>query len=619
MCENTTLRYFDTRLPSVIQVDASLKGLGAALLQEGQPVMLASKALTKSESNYANIERELLAVVFGVTRFHTFVYGSKFTVESDHQPLANIQHKSMGDTPSRLQRLMTKLQPYDYEIVYKPGREMVIADMLSRLNPQPGPEIDLEQTIYAVSFSSEKAIQLQDETNKDPEFHALKFVVLNGWPDSAKQLPRIIRHFWSCKDELVIDDGILLKGDRVMIPKSMRQEVLEKLHIGHQGTTKCQLQAKATVYWPGITKDIDELTRGCVTCNEYQNSQRYEPLMPHDIPTCPWEKIGIDLFHYENREYLLIVDYYSKCMFVQKMPTQCTSAAVIRAMKGVFGEHGIPMVVFSDNGSHFTSAEFRQFAEVWQFDHDTNSPYYSRSNGMAERFVQTVKDTLIKAKITGTDPDLALLALRTTPIDSHLPSPGELLSRRKLRSNLPQKLRNELIMRDEIRQRLEQRQDSQKYYHDAKGVRELPELIPGQHVSVQNQKTGHWEPCTVKEKCAEPQSYIVSTPNGGELRRNRSQLSDLSTHMPARKVVQFEHESLRTNTDSTHCDLSTKPVHVQGSNGEEPVINANPDVVNDCSNNSRNDRGRPPDSGSGERVSGRVNKSKRPQRLIETI
>ena len=183
-----TLTYFNTQEASVIQVDASAKGLGAVLLQNGKPGAFASKALTDTETRYANIERELLAVVFGCTRFHTYIYGKKFTVESDHKhdnPLQNIQHKSLANTPPRLQRMMLRIQPYECSINYKPGSEMVLADALSRLNPRPGPKIDLDQTIHMVKFSTQKANKLKEMVTQDVSLNALREIISVGWPDTV--------------------------------------------------------------------------------------------------------------------------------------------------------------------------------------------------------------------------------------------------------------------------------------------------------------------------------------------------------------------------------------------------------------------------------------------------
>ena len=131
VCKDTTLRYFDSRKPIVIQVDASQKGLGAALLQDGRPIAFTSKALTPMEQRYANIEREMLACVFGAEQFHTYVFGRSFTIESDHKPFEQINLKNLADTPARLQRMLLHLQNYNMKITYCPGREMLVADTLS--------------------------------------------------------------------------------------------------------------------------------------------------------------------------------------------------------------------------------------------------------------------------------------------------------------------------------------------------------------------------------------------------------------------------------------------------------------------------------------------------------
>ena len=527
ICADCTLTYFDPKKPTVLQVDASLKGLGAALIQQGKPVAYASKALTDAETRYANIERELLAVVFGCTRFHTYVYGSKFTVESDHKPLEVIQRKSLASTPPRLQRMMLRLQPYDCEIVYKPGREMLIADAMSRLNPSAGKQIDLDTAIYAVQFTTEKLNDLKVKTRQDPVLNPLMETIVNGWPQDPKQLPKCLRCFYSCKDELSVDDGIIIKGDRIFIPAVLQEETLNKIHNAHQGITKCQLRAKSCVYWTGINKDIEDMVNKCHICQEHQRSQAPEPLMPHDIPPRPWHTVGTDLFHFEGAEFLIIADYYAKFPIVRKLG-KTTSMAVITQMQQIFGEYGIPCTIISDNGPQYASEDFRKFAEDWGINHTTSSPRFPQSNGFIERTIQSVKATLKKARQAGTDVNMALLCLRSTPIDSKLPSPGELLNKRKLRNNLPVKIQNAEQNKAEVYERLSERQQKQKDYHDKHALpRELPPLVIGQHVTIQNQDTGRWTPAVVVAKCPEPRSYIVQTPNGTQLRRNRNHLRDI--------------------------------------------------------------------------------------------
>jgi hypothetical protein len=523
LSQEMTLTHFDPQAETTIQVDASMKGLGAALIQNNKPVAFASKALTDAESRYANIERELLAVVFGCTRFHTYVYGSKFKVESDHRPLEAIQKKNLANVPPRLQRLMLRLQPYDFEITYKPGKLMVLADTLSRYNPQEAPAISLDTTIHAVHFASGKLEMLQQETKNDELLSSLTRIIVDGWPEEARDLPKPLRQFWSSKESLSVDNGLVLRGESIFIPKKLQQDTLDKIHYAHQGIAKCQLRAKDAVYWPGITKDIENMVKSCQLCQEYQSTQAPEPMIPHDVPQRPWHTVGTDLFHHHGSEYLIIGDYYSKAFFVRRIPESPSAAIVIQLTKEVFQENGIPMKVISDNGPQYHSKEYQKFAADWEFNHVTSSPGFPQSNGFIEQTIRTVKSALKKAREAKTDPHLALLSLRTTPIDASLPSPAEVLNKRKMRDLLPKKIIGDGTSHkksEQIQEHLEERQQVQKRNHD-RGVKELPELDAGQKVYVQNLQSGRWEPGRVQERSGEPRSYVVSKDTGNTLRRNR--------------------------------------------------------------------------------------------------
>ena len=118
---NNTLAFYDPKKAISIKVDASNKGLGAALLQNDKPIAFASKALTKSQSNYSNIEREALGLVHGIQRYHTYLYGTRFTPFTDHKPPVDIWNKPLTAAPQRLQRLFLLLQGYDMDLQYRPG------------------------------------------------------------------------------------------------------------------------------------------------------------------------------------------------------------------------------------------------------------------------------------------------------------------------------------------------------------------------------------------------------------------------------------------------------------------------------------------------------------------
>lgn len=528
---DAALQYYDVNATTVLQVDASQRGLGAALMQvdsqgREKPIAYASKALSGPETRYANIERELLAVCFGVERFKTFLYGRRFKVITDHKPLPMILEKNLTAAPPRLQRMILRLQGYDFKLEYRPGSEMSLPDSLSRLpNPHNKEPLDLDVRVDLVQFSVDKLSDIRENTRLDPVLSELSELIVMGWPDSIKSVPTDLRGYWNYRDELSIEDGVILKGERVLIPECLRSGILQRLHTGHLGMEKTRLRARNAVYWPNIQADIDKMCKACETCQEFQPAQQRETLMPHDVPTGPWKVVGTDLFEFDGDNYLMIADYYSKFVFTRKLPIPSPSNVVIALTKQIFAEHGIPRRVISDNGPHFSSYAYKNFAETWEFEHVTSSPHYPRSNGFVERQIQTVKSIMKKCKRSGDDPELALLTLRTTPVDSKLPSPAELLYSRKIRANLPTHVHYHNPEHDQFGEQLVNRQLTQKYYNDLH-AKDHPPLYVGQKVTIRNPTTGHWIPSVVQSKCEEPRSYLVQSPNGGTVRRNRCQIRE---------------------------------------------------------------------------------------------
>ena len=188
------------------------------------------------------------------------------------------------------------------------------------------------------------------------------------------------------------------KGGRLLIPASLQQEILRKLHEGHLGILKTQLRARSCVFWPKVNDDIENWIGSCHICQTHQRRQFQEPMIPHEIPTRPWQTLAADLFHLDGQDYLLLADMYSMFPIVRKLPTGATSNDVIGILRLVFSEHGIPENLMSDNGGHFSSQAFTKFAEDWRFNLRTSSPHYLQLNGFIERQVQTIKNTLHKTK-----------------------------------------------------------------------------------------------------------------------------------------------------------------------------------------------------------------------------
>ncbi len=530
-----TLQYFDSRKPVTIQVDASQRGLGAVLLQDNGPIEYASKSLSDAETRYSNIEREMLAVLYGLERFHYYAYGRNVTVETDHKPLEAIQKKDMHNAPPRIARMLMKVNKYDVHIKYVSAKNVPVADTLSRMKPMAGEEVKgLDITIHEihayVNATEPKVERIKAETAKDTVLSALKEVIHSGWPASKSDCPKHIAEFWNYKEELSVADGMVMKATSIIIPTSMRPTVLDKIHYGHMGVEKCRLRARGSVFWPRINDDIETHVKECRTCQRNQNSQRKEPLMPHDIPPRPWHTLGSDLFFFNNATYLLVADYYSKFTITKKLGNNTTTSNVIRYLKVIFSEHGIPEKMVTDNGPQFAANEFHEFATAYGFHHTTSSPRYPQSNGFIERMVQTVKNVLKKSRESNSDPYMAMLCLNSTPISNKLPSPCELLTGRAFKSNLP---RMHQPSDPEVKDRLKERQEVQEKFYN-KGSRELSTLLPDQPVRMYVPEKEQWEPATVLQQDA-PRSYTVSM-NDTTYRRNRRHLVPVPANEAAKET-----------------------------------------------------------------------------------
>ena len=423
------------------------------------------------------------------------------------------------------------------EVEYQPGKEIVLADSLSRLPSTHNKEtIDLDVRVDFVRLSDERIQELRNKTKDDHVLRTPSETIVTGWPETIKELPTSIRSYWSFRDELSVEDGILLKGTRVIIPESMQSFILDRLHYGHLGIEKTRLRAKDSVYWININRDIETMVKSCHICEEHQPAQQHETLLPHEVPSRPWEVVGTDMFFFNDADWLIITDYYSKFPIVRKMPRPCLSSSVVSVTKQIFSETGVPSRVVSDNGPHFASACYAELSKEMAFRHVTSSPRYPRSNGFIERQIQTVKHVMKKSRQSGQDLDLALLCLRTTPIDSKLPSPAELLNGRKAQSTLLTNIVDTRQDHDEMRERLQERQDNMVYQRD-QHARDLPPLHNGLAVRFRDQD-GRWKPSTVLNKTPNPRSYILATPSTSTIRRNRNHIRD-NASQPVVKRVSF--------------------------------------------------------------------------------
>ena len=460
--------------------------------------------------------------------------------------------KPLAETPPRLQRMLLKIQKY-MNVSYRRGKELVIADALSR-NFLPEAVEDDDSTIpicmvTCLPMSLTRIAELKAESGKDPIMKELQKTIHNGWPELKSQLATDIRPYWDIRDQLTVEEGIIFKADKVVVPSKLRQMMLWKIHESHQGIEKSKRLARDIMYWPGMSAQISDMVARCEICSAHQNMNQKEPMIAHEIPLRPWQKIGADLCELGTDSYLVLVDFYSNFIEICKL-TSTKSSAIIRNCKQQFARYGIPDHLISDNGPQFASCEFRTFTNDYQIKHTTSSPHYPQSNGRAEKAVQIVKQLLTKAKADTVDPYLALLDLRNTPRDG-LPSPAQLFFGRRTQTRFPTspKLLQPQTISD-VPTKIHEKQQMQKLYYD-RGAKSLPSFEAGQSVLLRD--NSKWKPATIITNASTPRSYIVQTPEGINFRRNRRDLRK-SLHTP----IDFDIETPR-NTEQKEVEKSQSP------------------------------------------------------------
>lgn len=537
-----TLRYYDATEPLIVECDASCFGLGVAVFQRKGVIGYASRTLTKTERNYAQIEKEMLAILFACVKFDQLIVGNPMvTVKTDHKPLVNIFRKPLLSAPRRLQHMLLNLQRYNLRIEFVTGKDNVVADAISRAPLPECPEedcyrkanicevfrnIEEMQLSSFLNISEDNIQEIIDETTKDFTFQKILLFVRNGWPKSVHQVPEGVKIYFKYRYELSTQDGLLFRNDRIVIPYSLRKEITRKAHVSHNGVEATLKLARANVFWPGMSAQIREAVKECTVCAKYAPSQAPAPMQTHPIPVHPFQIVSMDVFFAEyrgeKRKFLITVDHYSD-FFEVDLLKDLTPRSSIAVCKTNFSRHGRPQVVVTDNGTNFTSREWKQFASDWDFRHSTSAPNHQQANGKAEAAVKIAKHLLKKCAESGTDFWYALLHWRNIPnrIGS---SPVQRLFSRNTKSGLPTSVKNLMpCVVEDVPESIELNKKKSKYQYDKK-AKHLPDLDIGAPVYVQLNPDSckQWTPAVVAHRPSD-RSYVVNV-DGASYRRDRSHL-----------------------------------------------------------------------------------------------
>ena len=394
--------------------------------------------------------------------------------------------------------------PYDYQLIYRPGRDSENpADFMSRhpsISNEDDRNIAEEYANYVCKNAVPKAMTVQEiklETRKDTELQTLiKAIETDDWTSAD------IKEFKSVKDELTVYNGMVLRGNRIVVPKALRDKAVELAHAGHQGIVKTKRLIREKVWFPGIDRMVQEKIEKCLPCQAAttQGSQSCpQPLKMTQLPSGPWKEVAVDFMGpFPSGDYLLVViDEYSRFPEVEFVTT--TSArATIPKLDAIFSRQGIPDIVKSDNGPPFNGHEFKNFSEQLGFHHRKVTPLWPQANGEAERFMRSLKKciTTSHAEHRNWKQELFkfLRQYRATPHSTTNVSPCEALNRRTMKTTLPEiKPTKPVQSQDERQQSLAQRDDAQKKkikeYADQRANAKENNIKPGEKVLVKQPKT----------------------------------------------------------------------------------------------------------------------------------
>ncbi len=509
--EEMLLNHFDPNKSTFIRVDAHRSGLSAILMQgktldDAKPVACASRSTTPVEQRYPQLDLEALAVDYGLRRFRYYcVGGPTVMVVTDHKPLLGVFRNTRTGS-IRSDRIKLRHQDIRYELFWQKGVDNQ-ADFLSRhgipftklskkLQNEAG---EFEKTVWFLQFSPyTEAISFEKiikETEKDPLLKELARSIHKGYITSNDSLKPFRKVF---QDLTISDEGLILKGEKIVLPEKLHDKALKKAHQGgHPGMNGLKRRLRSHFWFPKMDAKIEETVASCQHCVMYTNKRTREPLYPHATSNEAWEDVSVDLFGpMPDRKHVLAVIDKSSRFPAAKVVPNTSATAVTGALSQIYADYGYPLTHQTDNGPPFNSENFATFSAENGIQHVKTHPYHPSGNPV-ENFMRPLGKTMKAAHSSRGNKDEALNQMlsnyRATPHPSTGIAPGNIMFHSGYRKDFPRIKVNENSIEAALSADREERErralETNKSNH-----RTPSNLQPNQLVFIRNNKRNKFDP-----------------------------------------------------------------------------------------------------------------------------
>ena len=465
LSSEVVMAYFVPDRKTKLIVDGSKKdGLGCILAQldpvdnRYKVVKYDSRPTTPAETRYPQIDIESAAIAFGCEANRMYLYGlPNFEVSTDHRPLVPLYNEYKPELPLRILSHKMRLQGYNFTVVYEPGKNNP-ADYLSRHPVEYSAGLNVNKCEIAIEavvrHDLPDAVTLEElvkATEKDNQLEVLKKCIERGCVESSEKLT--VREYAQVFKELSCGRGVVLRGDKIVIPQSLRGKIVSLAHEGHQGEVKTKQLIRASMWFPGIDRLVKAAVDQCLPCQAVVDTKQAEPLKTSEMPEGPWLRLNTDMFGpLPSGEYIIAVQcQYSRFPVIETVKS--TSAkCIIPVLDKIFSSYGIPESLGTDNGSPFNSEEFRKFAKYLGFEHKKKIPLAPWANGMIERFNKSLGKLVRTAQVEGMnwkqELQKFLRAYRSTPHSMTGMTPAELMFNGRLyKTRLPATQRRRYLVK----------------------------------------------------------------------------------------------------------------------------------------------------------------------------